>query len=210
MPAIFLGSFRLPYEEIRDIVLQVDEERLSESLIQVRLMRTVAWYVFWLFARMRSSLFPVGAGRKEAAEKSGQCAHEVSGFESQCLAAVPATPHSPSCACRCCCFLLSFGCSQSRPPHIDRRDPPIRLGTMGDEGRGFAKSGQLHPPFFRLLSKTIIDELPQGSLFCLPIYVLFFSVRAFLLCFIFVLTDWRSYECERGDTCDGSLRRRTT
>uniref|UniRef100_A0A8C5FDG0 Diaphanous related formin 2 n=1 Tax=Gadus morhua TaxID=8049 RepID=A0A8C5FDG0_GADMO len=32
--AIFLGSFRLPYEEIRDIVLQVDEERLSESLIQ--------------------------------------------------------------------------------------------------------------------------------------------------------------------------------
>ncbi|TNN71304.1 Protein diaphanous 2 [Liparis tanakae] len=31
---IFLGSFRLPYEEIRDIVLQVDEERLSESLIQ--------------------------------------------------------------------------------------------------------------------------------------------------------------------------------
>ncbi|XP_035769008.1 protein diaphanous homolog 2 [Neolamprologus brichardi] len=32
--SIFLGSFRLPYEEIRDIVLQVDEERLSESLIQ--------------------------------------------------------------------------------------------------------------------------------------------------------------------------------
>ncbi|XP_065325885.1 protein diaphanous homolog 2 isoform X6 [Pelmatolapia mariae] len=32
--SIFLGSFRLPYEEIRDIVLQVDEDRLSESLIQ--------------------------------------------------------------------------------------------------------------------------------------------------------------------------------
>ncbi|KAL2077502.1 hypothetical protein ACEWY4_027006 [Coilia grayii] len=32
--AIFLGSFRLPYEEIRDIVLEVDEERLSEALIQ--------------------------------------------------------------------------------------------------------------------------------------------------------------------------------
>ncbi|XP_049602866.1 protein diaphanous homolog 2 isoform X3 [Syngnathus scovelli] len=32
--SIFLGSFRLPYEEIREIVLQVDEERLSESLIQ--------------------------------------------------------------------------------------------------------------------------------------------------------------------------------
>jgi len=39
--AIFLGSFRLPYEEIRDIVLQVDEDRLSESLIQVRLMFNV-------------------------------------------------------------------------------------------------------------------------------------------------------------------------
>ncbi|XP_051929352.1 protein diaphanous homolog 2 isoform X6 [Hippocampus zosterae] len=32
--SIFLGSFRLPYDEIREIVLQVDEERLSESLIQ--------------------------------------------------------------------------------------------------------------------------------------------------------------------------------
>ncbi|XP_031653787.1 protein diaphanous homolog 2 isoform X2 [Oncorhynchus kisutch] len=32
--SIFLGSFRLPYEEIRDIVLEVDEGRLSESLIQ--------------------------------------------------------------------------------------------------------------------------------------------------------------------------------
>ncbi|XP_057204917.1 protein diaphanous homolog 2 isoform X2 [Triplophysa rosa] len=32
--SIFLGSFRLPYEEIRDIVLEVDEERLSEALIQ--------------------------------------------------------------------------------------------------------------------------------------------------------------------------------
>lgn len=39
--AIFLGSFRLPYEEIRDIVLEVDEDRLSESLIQVRLMFSV-------------------------------------------------------------------------------------------------------------------------------------------------------------------------
>ncbi|XP_052368401.1 protein diaphanous homolog 2 isoform X3 [Oncorhynchus keta] len=32
--SIFLGSFRLPYEEIRDIVLEVDEGRLTESLIQ--------------------------------------------------------------------------------------------------------------------------------------------------------------------------------
>ncbi|XP_051514941.1 protein diaphanous homolog 2-like isoform X5 [Myxocyprinus asiaticus] len=33
--SIFLGSFRLPYEEIRNIVLEVDEERLSEALIQM-------------------------------------------------------------------------------------------------------------------------------------------------------------------------------
>lgn len=33
--AIFLGSFRLPYEEIRNMILEVDEEKLSESLIQV-------------------------------------------------------------------------------------------------------------------------------------------------------------------------------
>ncbi|TRY60127.1 hypothetical protein DNTS_006441 [Danionella cerebrum] len=38
--SIFLGSFRLPYEEIRDIVLQVDEERLSEALIQKLVMPT--------------------------------------------------------------------------------------------------------------------------------------------------------------------------
>ncbi|XP_009702702.1 PREDICTED: protein diaphanous homolog 2-like, partial [Cariama cristata] len=31
---IFLGSFRLPYEEIKNIILEVDEEKLSESLIQ--------------------------------------------------------------------------------------------------------------------------------------------------------------------------------
>ncbi|XP_035989625.1 protein diaphanous homolog 2-like [Fundulus heteroclitus] len=37
--SIFLGSFRLPYEEIRDIVLEVDEERLSESLIQMIVWR---------------------------------------------------------------------------------------------------------------------------------------------------------------------------
>jgi len=30
-----LGSFRLPYEEIKNIILEVDEEKLSESLIQV-------------------------------------------------------------------------------------------------------------------------------------------------------------------------------
>ncbi|XP_030304684.1 protein diaphanous homolog 2 isoform X2 [Calypte anna] len=32
--SIFLGSFRLPYEEIKNIILEVDEEKLTESLIQ--------------------------------------------------------------------------------------------------------------------------------------------------------------------------------
>ncbi|XP_046705110.1 protein diaphanous homolog 2 isoform X3 [Silurus meridionalis] len=32
--SIFLGSFRMPYDEIRDVVLEVDEEKLSEALIQ--------------------------------------------------------------------------------------------------------------------------------------------------------------------------------
>ncbi|KAM4675788.1 protein diaphanous homolog 1-like [Discoglossus pictus] len=31
--SIFLGSFRIPYQEIRDMVLEVNEERLTESLI---------------------------------------------------------------------------------------------------------------------------------------------------------------------------------
>ena len=34
--AIFLGSFRMPYEEIRRMVVEVDEEQLTESMIQVR------------------------------------------------------------------------------------------------------------------------------------------------------------------------------
>ncbi|XP_043913564.1 protein diaphanous homolog 2 isoform X2 [Protopterus annectens] len=32
--SIFLGSFRMAYEEIKNIILEVDEEKLSESLIQ--------------------------------------------------------------------------------------------------------------------------------------------------------------------------------
>ncbi|XP_038271076.1 protein diaphanous homolog 2 isoform X3 [Dermochelys coriacea] len=32
--SIFLGSFRMPYEEIKNIILEVDEKKLSESLIQ--------------------------------------------------------------------------------------------------------------------------------------------------------------------------------
>lgn len=33
--AIFLGSFRLPYEEIKNAVLQVNEKILTESMVQV-------------------------------------------------------------------------------------------------------------------------------------------------------------------------------
>ncbi|KAM9325781.1 protein diaphanous homolog 2 [Gastrophryne carolinensis] len=32
--SIFLGSYRMPYDEIKNIILEVDEEKLSESLIQ--------------------------------------------------------------------------------------------------------------------------------------------------------------------------------
>ncbi|XP_013909004.1 PREDICTED: protein diaphanous homolog 2-like [Thamnophis sirtalis] len=32
--SIFLGSFRMPYEEIKHIILEVDEAKLSEALIQ--------------------------------------------------------------------------------------------------------------------------------------------------------------------------------
>lgn len=33
--AIFLGSFRMPYEEIRRMILEVDEDQLTEPMIQV-------------------------------------------------------------------------------------------------------------------------------------------------------------------------------
>lgn len=33
--AIFLGSFRMPYEEIRKMILEVDEDQLTEPMIQV-------------------------------------------------------------------------------------------------------------------------------------------------------------------------------
>lgn len=80
--------------------------------------------------------------------------------------------------------LLFIGRSQSRRSHMDRGDPPIRRSTMADEGRGFATSVQLHPSFFRLLSKTIIDELAKGSLFCPPFF-LFFSSPPLLVVFYF-------------------------
>uniref|UniRef100_A0A803T507 Diaphanous related formin 2 n=1 Tax=Anolis carolinensis TaxID=28377 RepID=A0A803T507_ANOCA len=33
--SIFLGSFRMPYDEIKNIIIEVDEDKLSEALIQV-------------------------------------------------------------------------------------------------------------------------------------------------------------------------------
>lgn len=34
--AIFLGSFRMPYYEIRRMVVEVDDDQLSEPMIQVQ------------------------------------------------------------------------------------------------------------------------------------------------------------------------------
>lgn len=34
--AIFLGSFRMPYHEIRRMIVEVDEEQLTEPMIQVQ------------------------------------------------------------------------------------------------------------------------------------------------------------------------------
>lgn len=39
MAAIFLGSFRLPYEEIKNAILEVNEAVLTESMVQVRKTR---------------------------------------------------------------------------------------------------------------------------------------------------------------------------
>lgn len=36
LAAIFLGSFRMPYQEIKNVVLEVNEAVLTESMIQVR------------------------------------------------------------------------------------------------------------------------------------------------------------------------------
>lgn len=35
--AIFLGSFRVPYEEIKNAVLEVNEKILTESMVSVKL-----------------------------------------------------------------------------------------------------------------------------------------------------------------------------
>lgn len=34
--AIFLGSFRLPYEEIKNAIMEVNEKILTESMVQVK------------------------------------------------------------------------------------------------------------------------------------------------------------------------------
>lgn len=140
---------------------------------------------------MHSSLFPLGFGEKRGRRKHRpMCTWTVRVW-------VPVSgscPRNPAFTLMCSglflfvFFFLYFGWSQSRHSHVDHRDPPVRLGTMDDEGRGFAKSAQLHPPFFRLLSKSIIDELPKGSLFCLPI----FSFQSALFCcvlFMFCLIE---------------------
>ena len=36
LAAIFLGSFRMPYHEIKNVILEVNEAVLTESMIQVR------------------------------------------------------------------------------------------------------------------------------------------------------------------------------
>lgn len=36
LAAIFLGSFRMPYQEIKNVILEVNEAVLTESMIQVR------------------------------------------------------------------------------------------------------------------------------------------------------------------------------
>lgn len=35
LAAIFLGSFRMPYQEIKNVILEVNEAVLTESMIQV-------------------------------------------------------------------------------------------------------------------------------------------------------------------------------
>lgn len=41
--AIFLGSFRLPYEEIKTAILEVNEKILTESMVQVRMLAN--WFL---------------------------------------------------------------------------------------------------------------------------------------------------------------------
>jgi hypothetical protein len=43
--AIFLGSFRLPYEEIKNVILEVNEKLLSESMVQVQTRERVSLFV---------------------------------------------------------------------------------------------------------------------------------------------------------------------
>lgn len=42
LAAIFLGSFRMAYQEIKNVILEVNESVLTESMIQVR-SKIVVW-----------------------------------------------------------------------------------------------------------------------------------------------------------------------
>lgn len=104
--AIFLGSFRLPYEEIRDIVLEVDEERLSESLIQVRLMFSVVCSVF----------FPEREGKMCVCVRVYACAcvyvcvrrHGcVQLCMDMCVCGNERGTSARACTCECVCMLYS-------------------------------------------------------------------------------------------------------
>lgn len=58
LAAIFLGSFRMPYQEIKSVILEVNEAVLTESMIQVRSkVILLQWLFAWLYTSVSSSLF---------------------------------------------------------------------------------------------------------------------------------------------------------
>lgn len=67
--------------------------------------------------------------------------------------------------------------------------PPIHPLIMDDDGQRFAKSPQLHPPFLLLLSKTIIDEIPKGYMFC------FAPNSFFLVSLVSKIINWKQDGC---------------
>lgn len=138
--AIFLGSFRLPYEEIRDIVLEVDEERLSESLIQVRLVLSVVWLFFPSHAH--TLIFTIWKQKKRVwysrcvrGRRFPLCSHGISVSGSWLGDNILNAMRSV--------FRHKSGSSFTRGP----QRPLIHLLTMDDEGQALAKSLQLLPPF---------------------------------------------------------------
>lgn len=54
--AIFLGSYRMPYQEISRMIVEVDEEKLTEPMIQVgqalhkvaKMFEASAFYASWV------------------------------------------------------------------------------------------------------------------------------------------------------------------